>query len=347
MVDAAISVMSRALSGMPRVSLADLPTPLEPTPRLARAAGLRSLYIKRDDLTGFALGGNKARQLEYLFGDALQHRATAVITGAGVESNHCRMVSAACAKLGMRACLILRGDEPRRVEGNLLLDKLFGAEVRYLAADRFYGEFATTADAWAAELRAAGEVPYLMDTLGSDSASLGIAALGYVQAMVELEGQFAQHGWRPDAIYVCSGAATQAGLLVAKRALDLPYSIVAFSASPFIPNKGDVIAKIATRAARLLGIGLEIAPSDVVNLEEQIGPGYGSSTPASRAALRLAARQEGLLLDPTYTAKALAGLLEHARRGRLDPDASVLFIHTGGTPSLFLARNAEELSASG
>ena len=323
--------------------LGHLPTPLDDAPRLAREAGVASLHVKRDDLTGLALGGNKTRQLEYLMGDALAHGATAIITAGGVASNHCRQVAAACARLGLRACLVLRGDPPAQAEGNLLLSRVLGAETRFLPLAQFYERVLATAEEWAAELRAGGETPYLIDTIGWDSASLGIAALGYVDAALELEEQFAREGWRPDLAYLCSGAATQAGLLVARSALDLRYRVVAFSASPFIPDKPAVIATIARRASALLGLDLAFAPADVQNLDDQIGPGYGVATPASREALRLAASLEGLLLDPTYTAKALAGLLDHARTGRIDRSANVLFVHTGGAPNLFVSANAAAL----
>ena len=335
------STLADALARLPRVPLAVLPTPLERAPRLGQAIGLPTLRVKRDDLTGLALGGNKARQLEYLLGEARSKSATAVITGAGVESNHCRQLAAACAKLGLRACLLLRGERPAQPEGNLLLGELCGAECRYIPGDRFYLDFAAEAQAWAAELRSAGEVPYLVDTLGWDSHSLGVAALGYVHAALELEEQFSRENWRPDAVYLCSGAATQAGLLVAKHAMGLSYEIVGISASPFIPDKQSVIANVAKRAATLLGIEVAIGPSDVTNLSEYIGTGYGLPTPASREALRLAARTEGLLLDPTYTSKALAGLIDRRRRGLMDAAASALFLHTGGAPNLFLARNAD------
>lgn len=334
-----------ALERLPRVPLAHLPTPLEAAPRLARAAGLASLYVKRDDLTGLALGGNKTRQLEFLLGEARAAGATAIVTGGGVESNHCRQLAAACAKLGLRACLILRGKLPARAEGNALLDALLGAETRPIPAERFYAEFAAAAAAWSSELRARGERPHLIDTLGWDSPSLGVAALGYVRAAFELEEQFATERWRPDVVYVCSGAATQAGLLVAKHALGLAYEIVGISASPFIPDKDQVIARVAGRALRSLGIEASITPADVTNLADQIGPGYGLATPASAEALRLAARLEGLLLDPTYTAKAMAGLLDRARRGIIPEGRAVLFIHTGGAPNLFLERNAEAITA--
>ena len=332
--------LAAAVARLPRVALADLPTPLEHASRLGQAIGVERLYVKRDDLTGLALGGNKTRQLEYLLGAALAEGATAVITGAGIESNHCRQVAAACAKLGLRACLIFRGARPPQPEGNLLLDELLGADRRFIPAERFYADFATTAESWTSELRAAGETPYVIDTLGWDSHSLGVAAIGYVQAALELEEQFARERWRPDLVYLCSGAATQAGLLVAKHALGLSYDIVGISASPFIPGKQDIIASVAGRAAALLGLDVRIDPSQVTNLSEYIGEGYGQPTPASGEAIRLAARLEGLLLDPTYTAKALAGLIDRRRRGLVAPAAAVLFIHTGGTPNLFLARNA-------
>lgn len=328
-----------ALERLPRIPLARLPTPLEPAPRLGRAVGGVTIYVKRDDLTGMALGGNKVRQLEYLLGEAIDKGATAVISGAGVDSNHCRELSAACAKLGLRACLVLRGDRPSHLEGNLLLDTIFGAELRFIPTDRFYREFDGVASAWASELSANGERPHVINTLGGDSDSVALAAIAYVAAALELEEQFSGIGWRPDAAYFCSGAATQAGLALARKLLALPYRLVGFAASPFIPDKPHVIADIATRAARILGVAASVLPEEIVNDASYIGAGYGALTAASIHALQLAARTEGLLLDPTYTSKALAGLIDHARRGEVRPKEQVLFLHTGGAPAVFLSRN--------
>ena len=203
--------LRRALGRRPRLPLGNLPTPLEPAPRLSSAVGGTTIYVKRDDLTGLALGGNKVRQLEYLLGEAIHLGATSIITGAGVDSNHCRQLAAACAKLGLRACLVLRGERPVRMEGNLLLDTLFGAECRFIPTERFYDEFEQVANGWADELAKDGERPYVINTLGFDTHSVALAALGYAQAALELEEQFELLGWRPDVAYFCSGAATQAG----------------------------------------------------------------------------------------------------------------------------------------
>ena len=331
--------LRRALARRPRISLAHLPTPLESAPRLGNALGGISIYVKRDDLTGLALGGNKARQLEFLLGEAVDAGATAIITGAGIDSNHCRQLAAACARLGLRACLILRGERPARVEGNLLLDSIFGAECRFISTERFYAEFDNVASEWGEALSRQSERAYVINTLGRDTHSVALAALGYVQGALELEQQFETLGWRPDVVYFCSGAATQAGLVLARKCLDLPYRLVGISASPFIPDKPTVIAQVATRAARLIDLDLTFRPDEITNDDAYIGNAYGALTPASVAALRLAARTEGLLLDPTYTAKALAGLVDHLRQGRIRRDERVLFLHTGGAPALFLSRN--------
>ncbi len=328
--------LTQALAGIPRVRLATLPTPLEAAPRLSAQLGGTEVWVKRDDLTGLALGGNKTRQLEFLLGDALARGATAVLTGAGVQSNYCRQLAAACARLGLRACFVLRGEPAAHPKGNLLLDALLGAECRFLPPDRFYEDFPGAAEAWANELRGSGERPYLADVLGWDSLALSLGALGYVEAALELERQFEACGWWPDALYVCSGAATQAGLTVARLLLDLPYRVIGISASPFVADKPTVIAAVAGRAAQALGFNLDVRPADVTNLDGYLGDGYGAPTPLSLEALRLAARLEGLLLDPTYTAKAFGGLLDHVRRGVVRRGERVLFLHTGGAPALFL-----------
>ena len=331
--------LKAALERRPRVRLGHLPTPIEPAPRLSAALGGPDIAVKRDDLTGLALGGNKVRQLEYLLGEALETGATAILTGAGVDSNHCRLLASACARLGLRACLILRGEPPARLEGNLLLDVLFGAEKRFIPADRFYEDFAHVTEVWSAELRAAGERPYVIDTLGWDSHSLDVAALGYVQAALEMEDQFEARGWKPDTVVFCSGAATQAGLVAAQCLLRLPSRLIGVSASPFIANKQAIIAGVATRVLSLLGDARPVAPREVINLDGYIGAGYGALTLASIEAQHLAACTEGLLLDPTYTAKAMAALIDHVRTRRICAGERVLFLHTGGAPAVFLARN--------
>jgi len=220
-----------------------------------------------------------------------------------------------------------------------MLDTLFGAECRFVPTERFYNEFEQVARDWADALSSEGERPYIINTLGFDTHSVAVAALGYVQAALELEEQFESLGWRPDVAYFCSGAATQAGLALAGKCLSLPYRLVGISASAFIPEKPTVIAQVATRAARILGLDLTLQPAEITNEDAYIGGGYGELTAASVAALRLAAETEGLLLDPTYTAKALAGLIDHIAQGRVGSRERVLFVHTGGAPSVFLSRN--------
>ncbi len=324
-----------ALDRLPRVRLGHLPTPLEPLPRLSAALGEVSVSIKRDDCTGLAMGGNKTRQLEFTLGEAVALGADCIVQGAGSQSNHCRQTAAACARLGLDCYLVLCRDDRAPgagevAQGNLLLDLLFGANIRWTEAPLGHA-FEHEKTALAGELRARGRRPYV---IGGDRGKL-LGAAAYVNQMCETAQQL--DGTYPDAMYVCAAGATHAGLLLGARLLGLPFPIRAMAPIVWDYDVPSAVAETANALSAELGLPLEqpIRPGDVGHSEECVGPGYGILTREALAAIELVARTEGILLDPCYTGKAMSGLIDHVRRGTVRPGSRVLFVHTGGTPALF------------
>jgi D-cysteine desulfhydrase family pyridoxal phosphate-dependent enzyme len=311
-----------------RVSIAHLPTPLEPLPRLTAQLGGPELWIKRDDQTGLATGGNKARKLEYLVADALAQGADTLITAGAAQSNHARQTAAAAAKFGLARVLVLRGEEPPQVLGNLLLDRLLGAEVRW-AGDLPLPEAMTQV---AEELRAAGRCPYVVPYGGSNA----VGASGYVAAMEELLAQCAERDKRFDQVVLASSSGgTQAGMMVGARALGYEGCILGISVDPRAESLRHSLAGLATATADRMGLGLTYVPEDFAVNDDYLGGGYGVVGELEREAIRTMARAEGILLDPVYTGRAFGGLLDLIRRGVFAPGERVLFWHTGGTAGLF------------
>jgi D-cysteine desulfhydrase family pyridoxal phosphate-dependent enzyme len=323
-----------SLEALPREPLAQLPTPLEAAPRLGAAIGVASLWVKRDDQTGFAAGGNKARKLEYLLADARARQSDTLLTVGGVQSNHARMTAAAACRLGMACHLVLDGEPPAERQGNLLLDDLFGATVEFLPEaplSALHGRIAERAAALARE----GRWPYLLPVGGSS----GLGALGYVAAARELAEQARSAEIRVGAIVVAVGSTgTLAGVTLGAR-LYLPgTTVVGISVSSPAASCCRKASRIADEAARRLGVTVPLPATAFTVTAEFLGPGYGTPTPEGLAAMRLAARTEGLILDPVYTGKAMAGLATLAGRpGALPvpPRTAVIFWHTGGLPALF------------
>ena len=324
-----------ALERMPRYRLAHLPTPLEGLPHLSKTLGGPRILVKRDDLTGLAFGGNKTRKLEFLFGDALQRGADTVITAGAPQSNHCRQTAAAACKAGLRCVLLFSPGHHDELQGNVLLDRLLGAEVVRTERE----DTDAVLEELAAAERGQGRRPYVIPIGGSN----GVGTLGYVSMVLELSQQLFEAGHRVDRAYFSSGSGgTQAGLVLGARLYSAPYGLVGVSPG----RKGDAVrAKVlcaGEECARLLGVEPRIAAEDLEVRNEFTGPAYSAPTPASQEATRLFAACDGIVLDPVYTAKAAAGLLHDIRSGRIGRDETVLFIHTGGTPALF-AYGAEAL----
>lgn len=306
-----------------REPLADLPTPLLDLPRLSRGLGGPRLLIKRDDLGGFALGGNKVRKLEFFLADARAAGADVLITCGGVQSNHCRVTAAAAARGGMRCVLVLSGAKPERFIGNLLLDQLFGAELAFVETR---AERTPRMEALAAEFKAKGLRPYVIPLGGSTP----LGAYAYAEAAKEFAQQCRPLGLPASAIvHASSSGGTQAGLVVGCLVEELPTRVVGISADE---KKDDLARMVADIAGALTEqSGLPAPRRDQIEvLDDYVGEGYGISTTASEEATRLFARLEGIVLDPTYTAKAGAGLIDLIRRGRFTRDETVCFWHTGG-----------------
>jgi D-cysteine desulfhydrase family pyridoxal phosphate-dependent enzyme len=335
-----IQQLKAALARFPRVALAEIPTPLHECPRLAAAMGVKRLFLKRDDLTGLAFGGNKARKFAFTFADALQEGADCIITGAASQSNHARQAAAAAARLGLKAYLVNQYDRRAQlgIQGNWLLDCILGAEVRLVAPGVDPGE---VRHRLAEGLRAAGHRPYV---IGERAAILG--AVAYVECAVEVSEQLAAAGARADVLAVASAAGTQAGLALGAKALGDRWRVVGYR-----PGHGDAahiresLAGLANAAAEWMGLDARLKPEEIDNRGDFVGEAYGIPTPAGLDAIHLTARTEGILLDPVYTGKAMAGLMAAVRSGEVPGDATVVFVHTGGAPALFAYQS--ELAAHG
>ena len=313
---------------LPRVPLAQLPTPLHEMPRLTRALGGPRLLIKRDDQTGLALGGNKTRKLEFSLGEALRQGADTLVTLGAVQSNHARQTAAAAAAHGLRCLLVLRGDPPLVPNGNLLLDHLLGARVVFTGArDREI----VARELVAAEI-GAGHRPYLIPIGASDE----IGAAGYVAALEELTGQLDEMGVRPDRLVLASSSfGTQAGLCVGAKALGFSAQIAAVAIdSPRAELQAGVAAIAAPLAVRL-GLEVSVTPGEVIGHDGYLGDGYAIMGQPEREAIALLARHEGILLDPVYTGRAMAGLIDLIRRREFGAGETIVFWHTGGSPALF------------
>lgn len=334
--------MTVDFANVPRVSLATLPTPLTEASGLRKALGgsgrCPRILLKRDDLTGLALGGNKARKLEFLIADARREGATAVVTTGAVQSNHARMTAAAARAAGLGVALVLTTQEPDPpCQGNYLLDRLFGARVHLIPAGPD-PRIAVAPDEEARvrevveEMRAQGERPYVIPVGGSS----GVGALGYVAGTRELVDQLAAMQLSPTRLYYASGSrGTQAGLALGSQLFSPPYRLFGVAVSGGEEEKRVRAARVATEAAALLGVRVAIAADELVTDQEHIGEGYGIPTPGGLEAIRLLAEGDGVLLDPTYTAKAMAALIAHVRSGAISPDETIVFLHTGGVPALF------------
>ena len=332
--------MSSPLAGIarfPRVRLGHMPTPLEPAPNLGAALGIE-LWIKRDDCTGLALGGNKVRQLEFHFGEARARGADTVLVTGAVQSNLVCIAAAAARRLGMAIHIQLEdrvkgAGELYRASGNLLLDRVLGATLHAFPE----GEDEAAADAAmerrAAALAAEGRKPYVIHS-APGHAPLG--GLGYVLAAGEVAEQARSAGIGFDAVVTASGSAlTHAGLLVGLRALGERLPVLGICVRRDGGRQGARVAQVASELAAMIGWPDAFDAGEVEVCDAVLAPGYGRLNDAVREAMALAARHEGLLLDPVYTARAMAGLIGHVRSGRIAPASRVLFVHTGGQPALF------------
>ena len=327
-------IIHQALEGVPRVSLAFQPTPLQKLSRLSALLGGPQLFIKRDDVTGLAFGGNKARKLEFLLADALAQGADTIVTSAAAQSNMLRMTCAGARQLGLDIHLVMRGTEQEPVQGNLLLCHLFGAEITFINTTDPYSELSLeTMQRIVEDLKAQGRTPYIIDMRYQSSA---LASLGYFAAAAELLEQFNQLGLtRPTIVCSTGSGTTQAGLVLAGEVMQQVFKVWGISVQQSTGDMQPRILKKVEETAKLLGLESTITPDQILLDDRWIGPAYGVPTPACIEALKLVARTEGIVLDPVYSGKGLSGILGRIREGSFGADDQVVFIHTGGTPALF------------
>lgn len=316
------------LDKIPRIKLANLPTPLEETPRLAKKIGLSKLLIKRDDLTGLAGGGNKARKLEYDFAAIVNGGYDVVITAGGIQSNHARMTAAAARKLGLEVKLVLGGPEFERYEGNLLLDVLFGAEIRYLVDDDANDHLTFAMEKWAAELASTGHKPFMIAIGGST----GLGALGYIAAMRELAEQFGSV--KVQVILGVGSCGTLAGTILGTKIFMPNARVIGVSVSRTAAAIKQRTKEIMRESAELIDYKDDTNNLAIECYDDYFSE-YGVITKAGEQAILDCARFEGILLDPIYTGKVMAGLIDLVDQKVIDKNIPVIFIHTGGMPIVF------------
>jgi len=326
------------LSRFPRVSLAHLPTPLEFLPRLTRHLGGPNIYVKRDDCTGLGSGGNKTRKLEFLMAEAVQKKATAIITQGAVQSNHARQTVAAACKLGLKCELVFEkrvsdATEPYLQSGNVFLDHLFGASIREVEKGTdMDAAMQTVAD----ELSASGETPYIIPGGGSNP----VGALGYVDCALELIAQANHQDLVIDHVVHATGSAgTQAGLIVGLKAEQSGISLLGIGVNAAQAAQEEKVYKLACATADLLDAPDLVKRDDIVANCDYVGDGYGVPTKGMNEAILLLARLEGLLFDPVYSGKGLAGMIDLIRNGHFKDRDNIVFVHTGGSAGLFAYRD--------
>ena len=309
---------------IPRVKIAHLPTPLEPLPRLSASLGGPKLFVKRDDLTGLALGGNKTRKLEYLVAEAQANGARTLITAGAVQSNHCRQTAAAAARFGFDCILVLSGDEPQILEANTLLDHLLGAEIIWTTREKRDATLQSTFDRCWDD----GRRPYLIPYGGSNATG----AIAYAQAFLELHQQMDSFDW---VVFASSSGGTQAGLAIGADMAGWRGGLLGISVDEtesVLKSRVYELVKAATEK-----ITVKPSQSVLTNLinDTYTGAGYAIMDEPEKEAIGLFAKQEALLLDPVYTGRAAAGLIDLIRQGFFKKSDSVVFWHTGGTPAIF------------
>ena len=310
---------------IPRIHFAHLPTNIEFMPRLTDLLGGPQLFVKRDDQTGLAFGGNKTRKLEFLVAEAREQGADTLISAGALQSNHCRQTAAAAAKFGFACILVLTGQSPQHPTANLLLDELFGATIIYVS-DRTDRDMVLkqTYDKAVTERKK----PYLVPYGGSSTTG----AVGYAFAMEEFVKQGVHADW---IVFGTSSGGTHAGLVLGQRVFGFDGKVLGISIDESEDWLKSHVSKLATETSGRLGNHIEFKPFDILANDDYCKAGYGILTDAEREAIGLFARMEGLLLDPVYTGRAAAGMIDLIRKGFFKKDETVLFWHTGGQPALF------------
>ena len=314
----------------PKASLGFFPTPVERLLSLSKYLGGPQISIKRDDQSGLALGGNKTRKLEYIIGDAIAQGADTVITAGASQSNHCRQTAAAAAKCGLECHLLLGGEEPECVNGNLLLDKLFGCWIHW-AGEHRKGEDIT---ALTKQLAAAGKKPYVIPYGGSNE----LGAIALCEAMKELQVQNTEGTQYSHIVFASSSGGTQAGLILGKRVTAMNGQLIGINIDKDEINQhslAEQVLRLANSASNMTGVEGDFTEKDVILNSDYIGGGYGVMGEIENEAITITAKQEGILLDPVYPGRAMGGLIDMIRNNKITSNDNVLFWHTGGAPALF------------
>ena len=320
---------------IPRQSLGFFPTPIVELSKLSEALGGSKIFMKRDDNTGLALGGNKTRKLEFILGDALACGADTIITAGAAQSNHCRQTAAAAASLQLECHLVLGGEKPDIVNGNLLLDQIFGCHIHWAGVNRKGEDIPQIVE----QLKQAGKKPYVVPYGGSNE----LGALAFVEALKELETQRQDTGKSfTYIVFASSSGGTQAGLMLGKKMLDASYQIVGINIDKGETDKvpfDQFILSLANSTAKFIGVNHDFSEEDLILNSDYVGEGYGVIGHLENEAISLTAQTEGILLDPVYTGRAMGGLFDMIRTGKINKKDSVLFWHTGGVPALFAYSN--------
>lgn len=317
------------LEKIDKTSLGFFPTPLVELSRLSQFLGGPKIFMKRDDLTGLALGGNKTRKLEYILADALKQGCDTIITAGAAQSNHCRQTAAAAAKLNLQCHLLLGGEAPVKAQGNLLLDHIFDCHIHWTGSNRKGEDIARIF----AQLQTAGKKPYIVPYGGSNE----LGAVSFIDAVAELQQQ-KNSGEFSHVVFASSSGGTHAGLILGKQIYNKTFELVGInidkesnSTLPFDQQ----ITQLVNSTAKLIGLDYTFSKDQLVLNADYVGDGYGIVGPQENEAIALTAKFEGILLDPVYTARAMSGLIHLIRSGKIGKNDEVLFWHTGGAPSLF------------
>lgn len=316
---------------LPKITLAQLPTPLHGMPNLTEKLGFSGkLYIKRDDLTGLAAGGNKSRKLEYLMAEALKRDADTIITAGGLQSNHCIQTVAAAKKLNLDCHVVLSGEEPKNVNGNLFLDILAGASVHYVKRSDRESRMIELAE----ELRQVGKNPYIIPVGGSNA----LGSIGYTMAMPEVVRQMELMNIKCDRIIVASSSGgTMAGMVLGAKIAGFKGTITGISIDRVKTGKGAFppeLAELANKAAELLELDIKLSPEDFDLEYDYLGNGYAIVGDNEREAIKILAQSEGIFIGPVYTGRAMGALIDKIRKGEWKNE-TILFWHTGDTAALF------------
>lgn len=312
-----------------KTSLGFFPTPLVELSNLSHFLDGPQIFMKRDDLTGLALGGNKTRKLEYILADALQQGCDTIITAGAAQSNHCRQTAAAAAKLNLECHLLLGGEAPTETQGNLLLDQLFGSRIHWTGSNRKGQDIPRIFS----QLQAEGKKPYIVPYGGSNE----LGALSFIDAVAELQQQNTGIEFS-HVIFASSSGGTHAGLILGKEIYKQTFDLIGINidkeANSDLPFEQQ-ITQLVNSTAEKIGLNYQFQPQQLMLNADYVGGGYGVIGQQEKEAISLTAKHEGILLDPVYTARAMSGLIHLVRSGKLTKNDKVLFWHTGGAPSLF------------